>query len=121
MVTGDHPLTALAIARQLDLAQQRGEVVTGAELARLDGPAFDAAIARASVFARTEPLQKLAIVESLRRQGEVVAVTGDGINDAVALHAADIGVAMGKGGTDVARDAADLILSDDNFASIIAG
>ena len=121
MVTGDHPLTALAIARQLDLAQQRGEVVTGAELARLDGPAFDAAVARASVFARTEPLQKLAIVESLRRQGEVVAVTGDGINDAAALHAADIGVAMGKGGTDVARDAADLILTDDNFASIVAG
>ena len=122
MVTGDHPLTALAIARQLDLAQkQRGEVVTGAELARLDGPAFDAAVARASVFARTEPLQKLAIIESLRRQGEVVAVTGDGINDAAALHAADIGVAMGKGGTDVARDAADLILTDDNFASIVAG
>ena len=121
MVTGDHPLTALAIARQLDLAQQRGEVVTGAELARLNGPAFDDAVARASVFARTEPLQKLAIIESLRRQGEVVAVTGDGINDAAALHAADIGVAMGKGGTDVARDAADLILTDDNFASIVAG
>ncbi len=121
MVTGDHPLTALAIARQLDLAQDRGEVVTGAELARLDGPAFDAAVARASVFARTEPLHKLAIVESLRRQREIVAVTGDGINDAAALHAADIGVAMGKGGTDVARDAADLILTDDNFASIVAG
>jgi Ca2+-transporting ATPase len=78
-------LTAPAIARQLDLARQRSEVVTGAELARLDGPAFDATIARASVFARTEPLQKLAIVEGMRRQGEVVAVTGDGINDAAAL------------------------------------
>ena len=121
MVTGDHPLTALAIARQLDLAHERGEVVTGAELARLERPAFDAAVAGAAVFARTEPLQKLAIIESLRRQGEVVAVTGDGINDAAALHAADIGVAMGKGGTDVARDAADLILTDDNFASIVAG
>jgi len=121
MITGDHPLTALAIARQLGLAQARDEVLTGAELAGLAGGALDAAVAGARVFARTEPLQKLAIVESLRRQGQVVAVTGDGINDAPALHAADIGVAMGKGGTDVAREAADLILTDDNFASIVAG
>ena len=121
MITGDHPLTALAIARRLDLARDRDEVLAGAELARREGPEFDAAVAHALVFARTEPLQKLAIVESLRRQGYVVAVTGDGINDAAALHAADIGVAMGKSGTDVARDAADLILTDDNFASIVAG
>jgi magnesium-transporting ATPase (P-type) len=97
------------------------DVVTGAELGRLAGADFDAAVDRARVFARTEPLQKLAIVDSLRGQGHVVAVTGDGINDAPALHAADIGVAMGRGGTDVARDAADLILTDDNFASIVAG
>lgn len=121
MVTGDHPLTALAIARQLGLAQGREEVVTGAELERLQGEAFERVVGQARVFARTEPLQKLSIVESLRRQGHVVAVTGDGINDAAALKAADIGVAMGKGGTDVARDAADLILTDDNFASIVAG
>lgn len=123
MVTGDHPLTALAIARQLDLAQSEDEVVTGAQLRAVerDGAAFDAAVARARVFARSEPLQKLAIVESLRRQGQVVAVTGDGVNDAAALKAADIGVAMGRGGTDVAREAADLILVDDNFASIVAG
>ena len=121
MVTGDHPLTALTIARQLGLADAREDVVTGTELARLQDADFDATVGRARVFARTEPLQKLAIVESLRRQGHVVAVTGDGINDAAALHAADIGVAMGKGGTDVARDAADLILTDDNFASIVAG
>ncbi|TSD84047.1 HAD-IC family P-type ATPase [Mycobacterium sp. KBS0706] len=121
MVTGDHPLTALAIARQLGLAETEREVIAGHELAHLDGEAFNAAVARARVFARMEPLQKLAIVESLRRQGQVVAVTGDGINDAAALHAADIGVAMGRGGTDVARDAADLILTDDNFASIVAG
>lgn len=121
MITGDHPLTALAIARELGLAEAREEVVIGAELAKLERAGFDGAVGQASVFARTEPLQKLAIVESLRRQGHVVAVTGDGINDAAALHAADIGVAMGRGGTDVARDAADLILTDDNFASIVAG
>lgn len=121
MVTGDHPLTALAIARQLGLAATFDEVLSGAELSKLEGIALDAAVARSHVFARTDPLQKLAIVESLRRQGHVVAVTGDGVNDAPALHAADIGVAMGKGGTDVAREAADLILTDDNFASIVAG
>lgn len=127
MVTGDHPLTALAIARQLDLAAEgpagEAQLITGAQLKALshDRAAFDAAVARALVFARTEPLQKLAIVESLRRQGHVVAVTGDGINDAAALKAADIGVAMGRGGTDVAREASDLILVDDNFASIVAG
>lgn len=121
MITGDHPLTALAIARQLGLAQAREEVVSGSELGKLEGGSLDAVTSAARVFARTEPLQKLAIVESLRRQRHVVAVTGDGINDAAALHAADIGVAMGKAGTDVARDAADLILTDDNFASIVAG
>jgi len=121
MVTGDHPLTALAISRQLGLAETEAEVVTGRDLSGLSGPALDARVGAARVFARIEPLQKLAIVESFKRQGHVVAVTGDGINDAAALHAADIGVAMGRGGTDVARDAADLILIDDNFASIIGG
>jgi P-type Ca2+ transporter type 2C len=121
LITGDHPLTALAIARELGLAEHQDEVVTGPMLAASEGAAFDRLVAGARVFARTEPMQKLAIVESLRRQGHVVAVTGDGINDAAALQAADIGVAMGKGGTDVARDAADLILTDDNFASIVAG
>jgi Ca2+-transporting ATPase len=121
MITGDHPLTALAIARQIGLGDRRDEILTGGEIAGLQGGALDAAVGKARVFARTEPLQKLAIVESLRRQGHVVAVTGDGVNDAPALHAADIGVAMGKGGTDVAREAADLVLTDDNFASIVAG
>lgn len=121
LITGDHPLTALAIARELGLAQSEAEVVSGAKLAACDDAAFDLMVAGARVFARTEPMQKLAIVESLRRQGHVVAVTGDGINDAAALRAADIGVAMGRNGTDVARDAADLVLTDDNFASIVAG
>jgi calcium-translocating P-type ATPase len=123
MITGDHPLTAQAIARDLGLADATVAPVTGRQLAATaqDRAAFDALVRDAVVFARIEPLQKLAIVESLQRQGHVVAVTGDGINDAPALKAADIGVAMGRGGTDVARDAADLILVDDNFAAIVAG
>ncbi len=123
MVTGDHPATALAISRELGIASAEHEVVTGMELSRVAGdPAkFDADVMRARVFARVEPTQKLSIVESLKRAGNVVAVTGDGVNDAPALREADIGVAMGKEGTDIARSAADLILSDDNFASIVAG
>ncbi|MBL8671098.1 MAG: HAD-IC family P-type ATPase [Alphaproteobacteria bacterium] len=121
MITGDHPLTALAIARQLGLAQDEDDVVAGAELQELDSAGFARVVAAAKVFARIEPLQKLRIVEALRAQGHVVAVTGDGINDAPALNAADIGVAMGKGGTDVAREAADLILVKDDFPAIVAG
>ena len=123
MITGDHPQTALAIAWSLGLAEHSEEVVTGRTLrAAQDRPeAFDRLVRRARIFARVEPLQKLAIVESLHRSGEVVAVTGDGVNDAPALTAAAIGVAMGQGGTDVARGAADLILTDDNFASIVNG
>ena len=123
MVTGDHPGTALAIARDIGLADRLDQVVTGGALAAAgeDRAVFDALVEKARVFARVDPRQKLAIVESLQRAGHVVAVTGDGVNDAPALTAADIGVAMGAGGTDVARAAADLILTDDNFASIAAG
>ncbi|MDJ0934716.1 MAG: HAD-IC family P-type ATPase [Kiloniellales bacterium] len=123
MVTGDHPQTALAIARELGLASEQAEVVTGRDLQDLEtSPAqFDRRVAQARVFARVEPVQKLAIVDSLHRADEVVAVTGDGVNDAPALSAAAIGVAMGRGGTDVARGAADLVLTDDNFASIVGG
>jgi magnesium-transporting ATPase (P-type) len=120
MVTGDHPATALAVARQLGIARDPAEVVTGQALAAAGG-SLAALVRGARVFARVEPLQKLAIVEARLAEGHFVAVTGDGVNDAPALKAASIGVAMGKSGTDVAREAADLILTDDNFASIVAG
>ena len=123
MITGDHPATALAIAHQLGLSASSETVVTGAELAALDSEsdAFAEAVGRGIVYARIEPAQKLAIVRASQRAGEIVAVTGDGVNDGPALRAADIGVAMGRGGTDVARGAADLVLADDNFATIVAG
>ncbi len=124
MVTGDHPATAFAIARELDLADDMQQVVTGMQLreAEQTGPtAVDALTARARVFARVEPQQKLDIVRSLIRNGHFVAVTGDGANDAPALRAAHVGVAMGRSGTDVARETAELIVTDDNFASIVAG
>ena len=128
MITGDHPATARTIARQLGIGAGRADgdphVVTGHELAKAaagEGGDFDALVNDADVFARVEPTQKLQIVRCLQRSGHLVAVTGDGVNDAPALAQADIGVAMGKNGTDVARGAADLILTDDNFASIVAG
>ena len=123
MVTGDHPQTALTIARQLGLARDGDHALTGSRIAELSGDpeALGREIRSARVFARTEPQQKHMIVEVLRASGHIVAVTGDGVNDAPALHAADLGVAMGAAGTDVARGAADLILVDDNFASIVAG
>jgi magnesium-transporting ATPase (P-type) len=121
MVTGDHPATALAIARQLGIAEADDQVVTGAQLLDMDDPSdFDRAVGRGRVFARVSPLQKLEIVESLKRQGHFVAATGDGVNDAPALRAASIGVAMGSG-SDVTKDTAALIVTDDNFASIEAG
>lgn len=121
MVTGDHPTTALAIARELGLARDPGQVVTGPQLAAADPARREALVANARVFARVEPRQKLEIVEALKRAGHFVAVTGDGANDAPALRAAHVGVAMGKSGTDVARETADLVLTDDDFASIVAG
>lgn len=121
MVTGDHPRTALAIARDLGLAHELTDVVTGSDLTALGDSEFAAAVDKARVFARVEPLQKLRIVEAMQAAGHIVAVTGDGVNDAPALRAADIGVAMAGAGTDVAREAADILLVDDNFASIVAG
>lgn len=121
MVTGDHPLTALAIARDLGLADDAEQVVAGGDLAGAEPEQYRAALRRARVFARVTPRQKLELVDAARREGHFVAVTGDGVNDAPALRAANIGVAMGKSGTDVAREAAELVISDDNFATIVAG
>lgn len=120
MVTGDHPSTALAIARDLGLASRAEEVVTGAQLER-DPSRLRELIDKAKVFARVSPHQKLQLVEAAKAQGRYVAVTGDGVNDAPALRVANIGVAMGRGGTDVARDAAEIVITDDHYATIVAG
>jgi magnesium-transporting ATPase (P-type) len=121
MVTGDHPLTALAISRDLGLASSADEVITGADLIAAPPESLPELIAKTKVFARVTPHQKLEIVNAARDAGHFVAVTGDGINDAPALRAANIGVAMGKSGTDVAREAAELVISDDHFGTITAG
>ena len=120
MVTGDHPRTAEAIARDLELLRPGDRVVAGSALAALDDAALDAALPALRVVARCTPDQKLRLVEALQRRRQVVAMTGDGVNDAPALKRADVGVAMGRGGTDVAREAADVVLLDDNFATIVA-
>jgi Ca2+-transporting ATPase len=119
MITGDAPETALAIAREVGLDAPRA--LTGADLDRMDGGALAAAVDGGAVFARTAPEHKLRLVGALQARGEVVAMTGDGVNDAPALKKADVGVAMGRRGTDVARSAADVVLTDDHFASIIGG
>jgi Ca2+-transporting ATPase len=118
MITGDHPQTAVAIARQLGITD--GQVLTGSDLDALDEAALDEIVARTGVYARVAPEHKLRIIAALQRRGEIVAMTGDGVNDAPALKQANIGVAMGVEGTEVAREAADLVLLDDNFATIVA-
>ena len=118
MLTGDHPATAKAIAREAGLPAEEERLLTGEDVEGLDDDTLGQRLERATVIARTMPLQKLRIIEILRRRGHVVAMTGDGVNDAPALRLADVGVAMGRGGTEVARQAADLILIDDQFATL---
>ncbi len=120
MITGDHPSTAARIAADLGIVEPGAPAVSGAEIDRLDDAGFDQTVRDVSVYARVSPTHKLRIVESLREGGAIVAMTGDGVNDAPALKAADIGVAMGVAGTEVTKEAANMILADDNFATIVA-
>ncbi|MCL4831261.1 MAG: cation-translocating P-type ATPase [Caldilineaceae bacterium] len=120
MITGDHQLTALAIATELGIADDQARVVIGQELAEMDEATLAVTVREVNVYARVNPIHKLRIVRALKAQGEVVAMTGDGVNDAPALRQADIGIAMGITGTDVSKEASDMILADDNFATIVA-
>lgn len=118
MITGDHPATAATIAAQIGL--ETGEVMTGAELAALSDDELRLRLPQTTVFARVRPEQKLRLVSALQAAGEIVAVTGDGVNDAPAIKRSDVGVAMGQRGSDIAREVADIVLTDDNFASVVA-
>ncbi len=120
MITGDHPATALAIGRELGLADGTGRAVTGAELDTLSADELAAAVDTISVYARVTAEHKLRVVKAWQQRGQVVAMTGDGVNDAPAVKAADIGIAMGITGTDVTKEASDMVLTDDNFASIVS-
>ena len=119
MITGDHMITAVAIAKQLNLIESGAEAMHGEQLAALSDTQFNNAVIKYKVFARVSPEQKVKIVNALKAQGYIVAITGDGVNDAPALKSADIGVGMGITGTDVAKDVSDMVLADDNFSTIV--
>ncbi|MDP2599080.1 MAG: HAD-IC family P-type ATPase [Candidatus Liptonbacteria bacterium] len=120
MITGDHKVTAAAIAKEADILDPKGAVITGEEIERLSDDELMRRFATCNVFARVTPEQKLKIIGIFKKRGEIIAMTGDGVNDAPSLAAADLGVAMGKIGTEVAKEAADLVLLDDNFGNIVS-
>jgi Ca2+-transporting ATPase len=120
MITGDYPRTAAAIGKQIGLLRPAGKIITGAELDELSDAALAKVIGEIDIFARVSPHHKLRVVRALKQNGEIVAMTGDGVNDAPAVKEADIGVAMGESGTDVTKEAAAMVIADDNFATIVA-
>ncbi|MBI4100494.1 cation-transporting P-type ATPase [Candidatus Microgenomates bacterium] len=119
MVTGDNELTALAIAKEIGLIEKDEDVVTGEELKKINDEELEKLILKTRIFARTRPEDKLRLVSLFKKKGFIVGVTGDGVNDALALKRADVGVAMGETGTDVAKEASDIVLTDDNFATLV--